>query len=392
MRKEGTLCLLALAFLVIAFGPQIARAQICRGSNLIYIVRDAKGVAIDARREDLRYRLSAGWSTSREDLMAGRTEAPPAVSDLSGKIVGLETFGMCSFKGPVKLNLTFQGKSMNLTFLTAPLGGYNSAYYLVDSLPFQQGTFEIDLPVGGKMANYFAPAGWKKISDTAEAVAEPTYESVRGRVVNALTKTPVANAQVKLIGLIPAKLAEQSQGKTDRNGSFEFKGLRSDLMAGAYQVATVAEHPDFADNYLLIYDKRSQSREGEAKPADFKSTEGIVLELVPLVTVTGRVVDQATGGVPADLDRLSVTFRYRKSGYLGGNISVPAGEVTTRIKPDGTFTLKTAVGQNRISSVEPWQNGGCGKCYSLADAIEIEVEIPSQGKSDVVVKLRSNPK
>ena len=371
---------------------QVAHAQICPGSNLTYIVRDAKGVAIDAKRDDLRYELK-GWAPTTANFIRGQIEPPPTVAALKGKISGLETWGQCSFKGPVKLKLTFQGKSMNLTFLASPLPGYNSANYLVDSLPFQQGSFGIELPLDPNTRHrFYAATGWKKISNEAEAVPAPTLMSIRGRVVDAITKNPVAGAAVRLIGLMPTILTEQGKAQTGREGTFEMKGLRSDYMAMVYQAALAIEHPDFGSSYLLIFDgaKRSST---DTKPV-FTSTDNLVVELMPMATVSGRLIDAATGAVPVELDQVVLTFRYRTSGYLGGNIQVPDGEVKVKPNPDGTFTAKAVVGKNRILAEEKWHDGGCGKCYYMGDFDDdrLEIDVPRTGQSGLVIKLKVHSK
>jgi hypothetical protein len=384
-RKVFLLIVGAMTFAVV---PQMTRAQSCAGSNLTYLVRDAKGAAIDAASGELLFTVK-DWAPTHANFIRGKLLAPKVVRDLNGKLAALETWGMCSFSGPVSLKLTLQGKSMNLNFLTNPLPRDQGTSYLVDSVPFQPGTFEIALPVNSDYSPRFYPAGgWKKVSDKAEAVPVPAEMYVQGSVIDALTKNPVAGAQVNLIGYIPVWLAEKGKARTDGSGVFEMRGLRSDYMAAVYQAAIVAEHPDYASSYVLLYAREKMQSDIKKTPEPFKSVGGVGVELTPLVTVSGRVIDEATGGVPGDLNHLSVTFRYRDDDYLAGNILVPRGEATVKLKRDGSFTLRTAVGKNKILSDEPFEEGTCGKCYSLMGNT-IEIEIPREGKSNLVLKLRS---
>jgi hypothetical protein len=169
--KQKTSILVAIGGLLIVFAPQAAQGQICPGSHLTYIVRDARGVAIDAAGKDVRYDPDNGsksymWLITHGDIIrSDRMQAPDSVKQLNGKMAGLETEGMCVFKQPVNLQLTFKGKTMDLTFLMPKLDEYDSRDFLVDSLPFQQGKFEIRLPVekSDTRSHYYPASGWKKI-------------------------------------------------------------------------------------------------------------------------------------------------------------------------------------------------------------------------------------
>ena len=164
--------LVAIGGLLIVIAPQAVQGQICPGSKLTYIVRDTHGAAIDAASKDLQYDPDNGspnrkWGVSARDVVAtDRMQVPDSVKKLNGKMALLATEGMCTFKQPVKLQLTFEGKTMNLTFLMPKLGEYDSRDFLVDSLPFRQGTFEIELAVettSSTRSRFYPASGWKKI-------------------------------------------------------------------------------------------------------------------------------------------------------------------------------------------------------------------------------------
>src|SRR5664280_2495504 len=99
------------------------------------------------------------------------------------------------------------------------------------------------------------------------------------------------------------------------------------------------------------------------------------------------------GGCLCQPDRQA--FTYRKSTYLpGGNIEYPTGEVTTKLNADGTFSMRTGIGKNVVSSVEGLYSGSCGKCYYLAtdDDQTGEVDVPKEGRSGLILKLKSKPR
>ena len=149
-----------------------AHAQICAGSHLTYIVRDEKGKAIDAAQTDLHFNTDtetgspySTWRVTDKEFIRGSSmTVPAAVTRLNGTLTALETPAMCIFRKPVKLHLTRKGQTMNLTFLMPELGQYQSRNFLVDSLPFKAGDYEIELAAdpNGKPLFYQA-TGWKKV-------------------------------------------------------------------------------------------------------------------------------------------------------------------------------------------------------------------------------------
>ncbi len=164
--------LVAIGGMLIGIAPHAAKGQICPGSKLTYIVRDTHGDAIDAASRDLRFDPDNGspnrkWQVgARNFITSGEMQVPDSVKKLNGMMAMLETEAMCIFKQPVKLHLTLDGKTMNLTFLMPKLGEYDSRDFLVDSLPFRQGTFEIKLAVettSNAMSRFYPADGWKEV-------------------------------------------------------------------------------------------------------------------------------------------------------------------------------------------------------------------------------------
>lgn len=164
--------LVAIGGMLIVIAPQAVRGQTCPGSKLTYIVRDAHGDAINAASKDLRYDPDNGspnrkWRVSTGNFITtDQMQLPDGIIKLNGTVAPLETEAMCNFKQPVKLHLTIEGKIMNLIFLMPKLGEYDSRDFLVDSLPFRQGTFEIELAVdttSDTMSRFYPARGWKEV-------------------------------------------------------------------------------------------------------------------------------------------------------------------------------------------------------------------------------------
>src|SRR3954471_7160194 len=169
MRTKRVLPLLALTMLLIGVGPKIARAQICPGSQLFYVVRDAKGAMIDAGHSDLKYEGDGSKQTYRHwgseaintDHLRSK-EVPADISKLNGK-VALKNQAMCNFKDDVKLSVTLAGKTMNLIFHVPKLSEYDSKDFVVDSLPFKAGNYEITLNMPpDTWVNFYPAKRWQK--------------------------------------------------------------------------------------------------------------------------------------------------------------------------------------------------------------------------------------
>ncbi|MEQ1922049.1 MAG: hypothetical protein ABL952_06035 [Pyrinomonadaceae bacterium] len=160
----------ALILIIVTVSAAAAFGQICPGSDLTYIVRDSKGVAIDAAGNDITFEENNGtkfskWKVTSKEFVRHRIKAvPDNITALKGKVSGLQTSGMCNFSGPVTLKLTIKGKVMELTFNPPKMGEYDSSDFLVDSMPFRKGRFEITLEADPNRASlYYAAAGWKKV-------------------------------------------------------------------------------------------------------------------------------------------------------------------------------------------------------------------------------------
>ena len=163
--------LFAITFVIgiVAIVPQSSRAQICPGSNLYYLVRDAKGTIINADRKDLKYLGDAtkqpgidwGAQAINNQQMRSKT-VPPEISRLNGK-VALRKMTFCNFPTDLKLSVTLGGQTMNLLFHTPRLEETVSKDFVVESVPFKAGDYEItlDMPVD-MWVNYYPAKLWKK--------------------------------------------------------------------------------------------------------------------------------------------------------------------------------------------------------------------------------------
>ena len=168
------LCILG----VLALCPVATPSQMCTGSHIIYVVRDAQGSPVDlntvldildglARPVDVQsteFTLTAGGGGAkwRADNLSNFARLIPeaTLASLKGKSSALEMYPapwFCEFEKPVELNVTRHGRTMSLTFLT-PMPGNGSRNFIVDGLPFQEGRFEITL----SKSVFYPASGWTK--------------------------------------------------------------------------------------------------------------------------------------------------------------------------------------------------------------------------------------
>lgn len=164
------------ALIPILLAPQTSSGQICSGSHLTYIVRDAHGAVLNAGDNSLKFepdngsgrtwRIVSDWQ--KDWFGKDGLKLPDSIKTSDSKACVLMTDGMCTLRKPVELHLTLKRCDHESSLVAHALRDTDSREYLVDALPFHAGNFEIDLPVdqSGHSSSLFYPAtAWKKISD-----------------------------------------------------------------------------------------------------------------------------------------------------------------------------------------------------------------------------------
>jgi len=156
-----------IAFITVA--AQTSRAQICPGSNLYYLVRDAKGAIVNADRKDLKFQSEDAkqpgidWGTLAINDQEMRSKTVPAeISSLNGK-VALRKMTFCNFQTDLKLSVTLAGQTMNLLFHPPRLDETVSKDFVVEAVPFKAGDYEITLDMPADIwVNYYPARLWKQ--------------------------------------------------------------------------------------------------------------------------------------------------------------------------------------------------------------------------------------
>ena len=355
---------LVIGFLIIV-APQITRAQpSCWGSSLIYIVRDEHGKVISADHDDLW--IGPGWSVADYDFGQGWVGVPESVRKEVGNLkflAHIENYEPCHFTKPIELHLTLHGKSMNLVFHAE-----NKTRLYVDSLPFQPGTFEHPLaPVSGQRTISWSSDGWKKTGEQAEAVAPYPIAFIRGRVLDAATGKPISNARLILKSNVSY---HEATGNTDAKGSYNLK-VRADRFEKATGLAVVVTHPDYLDDYAIAVENR--------KGGLLETVNNVNVKMVRAVNLSGRVINEKTGTAPSPKDEVRLKAEYPSSKELWGQ-KIGGKTEYSYVKRDGTFTIKTGVGKNRLDI------DSSGFCYHLKDD-QKELDLGPQGQSELVLAL-----
>jgi hypothetical protein len=359
--------LMAISFgiALIVVAPPFAHGQPrCGQYSLDYLVRDERGKVIDANADGLW--ISSGWDVNDRNLNS-LYDVPQAVSDMVGErnfLSYIKYYEPCRFKEPVRLQLTLRGKNMNLIFHAE-----GQANIVVDSLPFQQGTFEHQLSEREPNSRFYSAQGWKKIGDQAEAVARYPIAFVRGRVVDSATGKPVTNARVSLTS---NGYNYRAASNADAKGLYALK-VRADQFEKVSSLAVVVTHPDFLDDFAIAVENRQGGL--------LQSIDGVNVKLTRAVTIAGRVIDEKTGAAPSPKNEIKLKAEYPHSKDLWG--SKIGGETEyVAVKPDGTFSIKTGIGKNSLK-IDDY-----GFCYRLKDD-QRELDIGPQGRSELVLVLTS---
>ena len=143
---------IAAPILLLGSTTNVAYAQRC-GGDLVYFLRNTKGQIIQEEKVDLRYVQNSGSFYAR-DLITGNgyqvlgavylvrrpideTVITPDERTERVKALAFRTFCGLSF---VEIQLEHEHQTMVLRFHNLPA----ETNFFMDSLPFQEGTFEID--------------------------------------------------------------------------------------------------------------------------------------------------------------------------------------------------------------------------------------------------------
>lgn len=387
-----TLLLICLAY------AQTARAQLCPGSQIQLVVRDAQGRILDPTPLSKR-----AASTRTFDFVKVETINLPdgfGGEEKQAKALAYSDEG-CIFGTIEETTFELGGQRMRLVFRNPKRIKDRSVFYAIDSPPFRQGTFEIDLSsqmgllsdpaqltsAGGVGRFIFSAAAWQMTSATAPAFPEAHQISLRGTVINDATRLPVAGVKVELL---LGELGEEVytvKGMTDREGHFEINGVPDEKIISSDRVSLSAQPDDFARTQVFINDYKTLAQSEEV-------LDNIDIALRPLVTVKGHLLETTTGRTanitPGTLEATALIYEQLTKGNYRTFIKHPAKAAITA---DGTFTMQVAVGRNSfyLADFQNYQTVAPGTRQELIDQF-LKFDIKADQQPEIVFRVRrSNP-
>jgi hypothetical protein len=386
------------AFFFLLGYAQAASAQLCQGSHIYLTIRDEHGSVIDPTPLSSRRRLTRSFDfVSVEGIkLAGSSSSGNA----STKALVFSNDG-CTFGALEEANLELHGRKMHLIFRNAKRVRDYSSFYTIDLLPFRQGTFEIDLssPAGlisdpaeltaaGRGGSFtFSAAAWQEMSKAVPTFPGPHKIALRGTLVNGVTRQPMRGVKVELLMGRSGKEVYPVSSMTDAGGRFEIIGVPDEEIIASEGFSVRARAKGFAVTEVII-NKHRQLAQTQAR------FDNISMELRPLVTVRGRLVDTKTGASPAvtpgTLEATALLDDTRTSGDYLMKIYYTAKD---GIKADGHFTLVVAAGKNlfSLSDFQDYQRVAPGTRQELIDRY-VNSEIKAKTQPEVVFRVRNaNP-
>lgn len=166
--------------------------------------------------------------------------------------------------------------------------------------------------------------------------------TVKGRIINALTKRPIAGAKIEALAHSVWSIAPAT---SNANGDWELKDIPPQ-----FEMFVMAKHPEFGTTWQQVGETLSSLGEASQQPAVFADIE---VPLRPLTVARGRIIDEVSGRFPVLLDAqwpqppgVIATYdtgasprRYNVSSHIR-NLGV--------LLPDGSFSVPVVVGANGI--------------------------------------------
>jgi hypothetical protein len=390
-RRQFVACLTCLLLIACA---REARAQLCPGSHIFLVVRDERGQIIDPTpltRRNQSVRTFDFVRTETIELPIGFNGAPRQALSLVYSDDG------CTFRLLEESTFELNGKKMRLVFRNARRVRDRSVFYTIDLPPFRQGSFEIDLsrqtgllsdPNGlssgdGGRSSIFSAAAWRETSAAAPALPAAHTISLRGTVTNGATRLPMGGVKVELL---LGELGEEVfdvKAMTGPEGHFEIAGVPDEKIINSDQLSVSAQPEGCARTQVFIDNHRTLAQSQQR-------FDEIHIEVRPLVTVRGRLLDTATGQpatiTPGTLEASALLNEWLRTNNYRAHIYHPAkGEISS----DGTFTLRVAVGKNSfyLADYQRYQRVLPGTRQEVVDqSLDLDIKLESQ--AEILFRVR----
>ncbi|MHB9109145.1 MAG: HEAT repeat domain-containing protein [Armatimonadota bacterium] len=198
------------------------------------------------------------------------------------------------------------------------------------------------------------PADWPqvvKLLEPVEPIAQPPvaplpigpdtgdgYE-LKGRIVNAVSGAPVMDAEVKLYSYPTDLNKDVTPVRTNTGGYFTFH-----VKSWAEQFLVTARSTGYVNAWMLAA-KGMQTKDGIRPLKD--QPDIVTLKMREKAVLYGRIVERDSGGRPEPVPlRIAAVL---DAGGQAGIFTIKPTEIEARMRPDGTFEIEAAVGNNTFT-------------------------------------------
>ncbi|OPZ87735.1 MAG: Alpha-2-macroglobulin MG1 domain protein [bacterium ADurb.Bin429] len=318
------------------------------GFPLAYALIDAPGYALvlvhlvgdDSGRPAPRRQETPATITLRPDYAITGLVVGPDKQPVAGAEVKVVTSGGGGFTPPSRFNYAPANIATPALCAVTDKDGRFTLRGVVRPNPRDKGgIFSVAvfakqddvLLVGDGSLNFNLPP--ERLTERAITLVETT--PLQGTVTDAATGKPLRGARISLVprpGAFNRQPLYLMVAVSDAEGKYRFPGVPA-----IDEMIARAEAPGYGLGWVKIAgDRNGPSAKPSPRPQDYR------ISLRPMITVTGKVTDAATGaaiGAPP----LAIIATYDK-GYNGMNLSTGSQSCEAPVATDGTFILRVPAG------------------------------------------------
>ena len=301
---------------------------------IVYLVGDDSGRP-GGRRQAVPAKISLRPAYALTGVVVGPDQQP-----VVGAAVKVVTSGGGGFTPPNRFNypsanivtpalcaVTDKEGRFTLRGMVPPEPGYHGGILNVAVMAKQGDT----VLVGDGALNYNLPP--ERLTERTITLVETT--PLHGTVMDAVTGKPIRGVQVTLVprpGAFNRQALYLMVATSDAEGQYTFPGVPA-----IDEMIAMAAAPGYGQGWAKIAGDRNGPR---AKPAE--RPQDYRISLRPMVTVSGKVIDAATGGLIGALP-LTLIATYDE-GYKGLNLRTESRACEAPVAADGSYTLRVPAG------------------------------------------------
>lgn len=201
-------------------------------------------------------------------------------------------------------------------------------------------------------------------------VLDPAH-TVRGKVIDAVTQQPIAEADIEAFPDNPPLPIDMPETRTDRNGNFTLTGI----ISSEYLYIKANHAPIWVNNWVSVDKFGSPHVSPKEKP---KVYDHVVIPLRRWTWISGRVIDETGQPIRVACDLHSIPL------WQQDDVNMICDQGYARTAADGTFRLRVAQGQNGLVRGGP-------ACYQWPKFTEADLTVPLGGRTGIVWRVKRLP-